>query len=176
MSGATTASLLGFLLATLPAEHPERLVTPTAFDVSDPDTLALAVLEASARATLADLDLDATLTSRVKSPRSLAAKALRKGISEDNVLDRLALRIRVDHIDDCYRVMDALQARFDLVDDSYDDYIAEPKANGYQSLHAAMRTPVGIAEFQVRTHEMHHHAELGGASHHAYKVAQGLAS
>ena len=57
---------------------------------------------------------------------------------------------------------------------SVDDYVSNPKPNGYRSLHSALRAgPSGeVAELQVRTHAMHHHAEHGAASHHAYKLAQ----
>lgn len=169
------ATLLGLLLSYGPAVVPEPAVRSPVLDAASADSISLALLEADTRAVLNELGLDATLTARVKSPRSLSAKARRKGLPEDQVLDRLALRVRVDTEADCYTVMNTLLDRFELIEGSADDYIATPKANGYRSLHAAVRTPVGTAEFQVRTHEMHHHAEHGAASHHAYKVAQGLA-
>ena len=171
MSGVTTASLLGLLWA---AQQAPSTAPSTATAITSPsgDSLALSVLEADTRAVLNGLAVDAVVTSRVKTPASLAAKAIRKGIEADDVLDRLALRVRVDSVDDCYRVMHTLTDRYPVVDDSADDYIAAPKANGYQSLHAALYTPVGVAEFQVRTHDMHHHAELGAASHATYKAAQ----
>ena len=176
MHSVTTATLLGLLLSAAPAQLPVHSPAHAVLDAADADGLALALLEADTRAVLDQLGVDAVLTSRVKDPRSLAAKATRKGISEGAVLDRLALRVRVDSEADCYRVMDTLTERFTPVPGSADDYIAAPKANGYRSLHAAVHTPVGVAEFQVRTHAMHHHAEHGSASHHAYKAAQGLAS
>jgi GTP pyrophosphokinase len=135
------------------------------------DASVLALLEQDTQVMLAGLGVEAALSSRHKSAESLAAKAARKGIAPHQVLDRLALRVRVDDEADCYRVFDALLARHRPVTGSIDDYIAQPKANGYQSLHAAVLTPLGIAEFQVRTHEMHHHAEHGAAAHAHYKAA-----
>lgn len=131
----------------------------------------LALLEHDTQGLLAELGVSATVSSRHKSAESLAAKAARKGIAPHQVLDRLALRVRVADEADCYRVFDALLARHRPVAGSIDDYIAQPKANGYQSLHAAVVTPLGIAEFQVRTHTMHHHAEHGAAAHDRYKAA-----
>ena len=165
MSGITTASILGLLLSAMPSE-PQALRPTHAVLASDSmDTLALAIVEADTRAVLDALAVDAVVTSRVKTRNSLLAKAIRKDISPDAVLDRLALRVRVDSVEDCYRIMDTLQHRFSVIDNSADDYIAHPKANGYQSLHAALQTPVGVVEFQVRTHAMHHDAELGAAAH-----------
>lgn len=140
-----------------------------------PDELALSVLAADTEAVLARLDIPARVTARVKSPESLAAKAARKGLAPEQVLDRLALRVHVDEVDDCYTVLDQLQSRFLPVVGASDDYIAHPKPNGYQSLHTALHTPVGIAEFQVRTHAMHHHAEHGAAAHSRYKALQAIA-
>lgn len=175
MHSVTTATLLGLLLSygpTTVAEAPQR---PAILDAASADSISLALLEADTRAVLDELGVDGVLTARVKSAESLAAKAARKGISEVAVLDRLALRVRVDSEADCYAVMRTLTERFRVVDGSEDDYIAHPKDNGYRSLHTAVHTPVGVAEFQVRTHAMHAHAEYGAASHHAYKAAQGLA-
>lgn len=115
------------------------------------------------------LGLEAVVTARVKTPHSIAAKALRKGIAPEAVLDRLALRVCVPETIDCYEVYERICDRWPAIAGSQDDYIATPKANGYQSLHAAVRTPLGTVEFQVRTHAMNRHAEVGGASHRAYK-------
>ena len=87
----------------------------------------------------------------------------------------MGLRIQVATEADCYAVLAALHDRYAPVPDSQDDYIAHPKANGYQSLHTAVRTPLGVAEFQIRTPQMHAHAEHGGASHARYKAAQKVA-
>jgi GTP pyrophosphokinase len=175
MPSVTTASLLGLLLANSPVTVIEPTRRSSRHDSALSDTLSLALLEADTRALLSAVDVEAVVTARVKTPQSLAAKAARKGISQSQVLDRLALRIRVDSERDCYNVMRRITDRFALVPGSDDDYIAEPKGNGYRSLHAAVHTPMGPVEFQVRTHQMHHEAEYGDASHLAYKAAQGLA-
>ncbi len=175
MSGITTASILGLLLSAMPSELQEPRPTHAVLASDSMDALALAIVEADTRAVLDAIAVDAVVTSRVKTSESLVAKAIRKGISPDAVLDRLALRVRVHHVADCYRIMETLQHRFTVVDHSADDYIAHPKANGYQSLHAAFQTPVGVVEFQVRTHAMHHDAEQGAAAHATYKATQRLA-
>ena len=147
--------------------------TPSSPILADlPDEVAIGVLTADTHAVLAQLDIPAEVTARVKSPESLAAKAARKGLAPEAVLDRLALRVHVDDVDDCYAILDHIQARFPPVAGASDDYIAHPKPNGYQSLHTAVQTPVGVAEFQVRTHAMHQHAEHGGAAHSVYKALQ----
>lgn len=176
MSSVSTATLLGLFLTHAPASRAEGAGPSVSVDAPRTDHLSLALLEADARAMLGELGIKGTLSSRVKSPDSLTAKALRKGIAEEEVLDRLALRVRVHGEGDCYTVMDGLCDRYHLIDGSHDDYIAQPKPNGYQSLHAAFQTPAGPVEFQVRTHEMHHHAEWGDASHLEYKRAQARAS
>jgi len=134
------------------------------------DTRVLDLILVDTWVMLHQLGLHAVVSARVKSPESVAAKAQRKGIAPESVLDRLALRIRVHEINDCYDIFDQICQRWSPVEGSQDDYIAAPKANGYQSLHTAVHTPFGAVEFQVRTHEMHQHAEAGGASHEAYKA------
>ena len=109
------------------------------------------------------------VSGRLKSPQSLHAKAARKGLRPDQVLDRVGLRLIVSSESDCYALRRALLDRYDVVEGSEDDYIAHPKANGYRSLHLAVRTPYGVAEYQLRTREMHEHAEHGAAAHWRYK-------
>lgn len=129
-------------------------------------------LQFDAEHLLAQQGLEAVLTARVKDPASVMAKAVRKGVSPDQLLDRWGLRVRVNTVQECYRVQALLHERYPVIPGSEDDYIAGPKDNGYQSLHSAVRTPYGVAEFQVRTHAMHEHAEHGGAAHWLYKADQ----
>ena len=179
MSVVSLAPMLGLWLGLLAfsdasqLQHALRLgAAPVPVLADLPDALAIQVLTADTEAVLAGLQIPATVTARVKSPESLAAKAARKGLAPEAVLDRLALRVHVDDVEDCYTIFDNIQARFPPVEGASDDYIAHPKPNGYQSLHTAVLTPVGVAEFQVRTHAMHQHAEYGGAAHSVYKALQ----
>lgn len=160
-------------LTQAPAPSADIAPAPVLTELSD--DLAIRLLTTDTEAVVADLELDATVTSRVKAPASLAAKAARKGLPADQILDRLALRVHVDEVDQCYTVLDQIQSRFLPVEGAFDDYIRSPKANGYQSLHTAVYTPVGIAEFQIRTHAMHDHAEHGAAAHSTYKALQAAA-
>jgi len=155
------AAVLAALLVT--ELDPSTLLSPSA----TPPVISAAT--AQAEDVLAQLGIDGTIYGRVKSPESLHAKAARKGLRPDQILDRVGLRVLVDSVSDCYAVRDALAARYPIIDDSADDYIAAPKGNGYQSLHMAALTPFGVAEFQVRTHAMHAHAEEGAAAHWLYK-------
>jgi GTP pyrophosphokinase len=167
MSTLQTALLVALLLAPWGAQTdsvPQRSLV---------DEIALSTLEDAAIAMLTESGLRGSISARVKSPESLADKARRKGMRPDEVLDRVGLRVQVDTVEDCYAVFDQLHSRYLPVPGSQDDYIAHPKANGYQSLHTAVRTPVGVAEFQIRTPEMHAHAEHGGAAHASYKAGQG---
>jgi (p)ppGpp synthase/HD superfamily hydrolase len=123
---------------------------------------------------LEDLNIDGVVTSRQKSPYSVWMKMTRKSLAMDQVLDRLALRVRVDTVDECYALMDAMHDRYDTVPGEFDDYIASPKANGYASLHTVLQLSEGPVEVQVRTHATHDHAENGNASHDAYKRGQGF--
>ena len=166
MSTLQTALLVALLLA--PWGAPDDTGSRAALA----DELALSSLEDAARAMLAESGLSGTISARAKSPESLAEKARRKGMRPDEVLDRVGLRVQVDTVEDCYALFEQIHSRYPPVPGSQDDYIAHPKANGYQSLHTAVRTPFGVAEFQVRTPQMHAHAEHGGAAHASYKAEQ----
>ena len=172
MSTLHTALLMTLLLSGFHSASADAAEIPEAEISALADGVALSALEDDALEMLEDADIDAVLTARVKAAESLAAKAERKQLRPDEVLDRIGLRVVVDSIADCYTVLDAIHSRYVPVLGNQDDYIAHPKANGYQSLHTAVRTPLGVAEFQVRTHDMHAHAEHGGASHFAYKAQQ----
>lgn len=141
-------------------------------ELRDGDELALDELVRDTRRLLARHGVDATVDARVKSEASVLAKMRRKGVDRDAIFDRLALRVIVDTEAEAYAVRDLIEARHAVIAAERDDYIANPKANGYRSLHTAVRTRYGeVAEFQVRTHAMHAEAEHGAAAHAAYKLA-----
>ena len=173
MSTVKTAILASLFSGHLQSVNAEPGAAPAASPIQlTADADGLDELQARVETLLAEAGFEAAVSSRVKSPESLRAKMLRKGFwSEEQVLDRLAVRVRVDTEAQAYAVFNQLLARFPAVPGSADDYIASPKANGYQSLHAAAYTPSGVVEFQVRTHAMHEHAEHGAAAHWRYKHA-----
>jgi GTP pyrophosphokinase len=108
------------------------------------------------------------IDGRVKSVYSLYKKLDRVG-NIDDVYDLIALRIIVDDIETCYLVLGVLHAMYTPVFERIKDYIAQPKPNGYQSLHTTVTTKEGqIVEFQIRTHEMHFYAERGLAASFHY--------
>ena len=147
-------------------------------DVSDPYILAftneitISALEDDVVSMLETVGLTGSITARIKTPESLAAKAARKGLSPDQVLDRVGMRVQMDSIEACYTIFAQINSHYTPVPGSQDDYIAHPKANGYQSLHTAVHTPFGVVEYQIRTPQMHEHAERGGAAHGRYKATQ----
>lgn len=146
---------------------------PQAQTLRDSDHRVLEVIARDVQSLLDDADLSADLTWRVKSPASTVAKMQRKGLAFDEVHDRLALRLIVDTEDEVYLLRDAIEARYAVLEGYQKDYIRSPKANGYQSLHTAVRTSGGdVAEFQFRTRAMHDHAENGAAAHWLYKLDQ----
>lgn len=107
---------------------------------------------------------------RQKGVYSLFKKLEKKENDIEKVYDILALRICVDTIADCYKVLGIIHSSWVPLPGRIKDYIAFPKPNGYQSLHTTVFTGDGaIVEIQIRTHEMHHNAEYGLASHIAYK-------
>lgn len=111
---------------------------------------------------------------RAKHIYSIWRKMRSKGIQFSEVYDVRAVRILVPEVNDCYRVLGIVHNLWRNVPYEFDDYIATPKENGYQSLHTAVIGPEGKAlEIQIRTHEMHEEAELGVCSHWQYKSDEG---
>jgi guanosine-3',5'-bis(diphosphate) 3'-pyrophosphohydrolase len=107
---------------------------------------------------------------RVKGLYSLSRKIATKGGDIENVYDLLALRIFTDNVADCYKALGIIHSKWRPLPGRIKDYIAMPKMNGYRSLHTTIFTGDGsIVEVQIRTHEMHLHAEYGIASHLSYK-------
>ena len=132
------------------------------------------ISEASAkiRQTLAAQGIEARISGRSKHAYSIWRKMQGKALRLDQVMDLLALRIIVPSVDACYAALSAVHAIWTPLDAEYDDYIAKPKPNGYQSLHTVVRGPENVPiEIQIRTQAMHDHAEQGIAAHWAYKEA-----
>ena len=114
----------------------------------------------------------ALVRGRPKHIYSIVKKMRGKALDFDQVLDIRALRVIAADIKGCYAALDFVHSQFVPVDGEFDDYIARPKANGYQSLHTVVRDAAGRAvEVQIRTQAMHDHAETGVAAHWAYKEA-----
>jgi GTP pyrophosphokinase len=116
--------------------------------------------------------ITAQVQGRPKHIYSIVKKMRGKSLDFDHVYDVRALRIIVPAVPDCYAALSWVHSQFTPVTEEFDDYIARPKANGYQSLHTIVRDAEGRPiEIQIRTQEMHQHAEHGVAAHWAYKEA-----
>ncbi|HCX80744.1 MAG: GTP pyrophosphokinase [Curvibacter sp. RIFCSPHIGHO2_12_FULL_63_18] len=116
--------------------------------------------------------IHATVQGRPKHIYSIVKKMRGKSLGFDQVYDIRALRIVVAAVPDCYAALSWVHSRFVPVTEEFDDYIARPKPNGYQSLHTVVRDLQGQPiEVQIRTQVMHDHAEHGVAAHWAYKEA-----
>ena len=106
---------------------------------------------------------------RVKHYYSIYMKMHRKGVSIEEVLDLLAIRIIVKDPIACYRVLGLMHLQFTPLISRFKDYIAVPKENGYKTIHTTLFGEEGIVEAQIRTEEMHRLAEYGVAAHWKYK-------
>jgi GTP pyrophosphokinase len=112
----------------------------------------------------------AEVQGRPKHLYSIWKKMQAKRLALDQVMDLAALRVVVADVDACYAVLARVHERWRALPGEFDDYIARPKPNGYQSLHTVIRNDQGRAiEVQIRTRSMHDHAEFGVAAHWAYK-------
>jgi GTP pyrophosphokinase len=121
---------------------------------------------------LAGQGISATVQGRPKHIYSIVKKMRGKSLGFEQVYDIRALRIVVPAVPDCYAALSWVHSRFAPVTDEFDDYIAKPKPNGYQSLHTVVRDDASQPiEVQIRTQAMHDHAEHGVAAHWAYKEA-----
>jgi len=116
--------------------------------------------------------ISASVSGRPKHIYSIVKKMRGKSLGFDQVFDIRALRVIVPSVKDCYAALSWVHAQFESIEEEFDDYIAKPKPNGYQSLHTVVRDESGRAiEIQIRTQAMHDHAEHGVAAHWAYKEA-----
>jgi GTP pyrophosphokinase len=119
---------------------------------------------------LAASGVKAEVYGRPKHIFSIWNKMRGKDIDFENVYDVRALRIIVDEVKDCYTALGIVHHLWQPIRGEFDDYISHPKGNYYRSLHTAVAAEDGRSlEVQIRTHEMHEHAELGVAAHWRYK-------
>jgi guanosine-3',5'-bis(diphosphate) 3'-pyrophosphohydrolase len=131
---------------------------------------ALAKIEAQLAQRLAKEGMRHRLVGRVKSPWSIYSKMRAEGKSFDQVMDVFGFRVVVDTVADCYHALGIVHSVFKPLDGRFRDFIAIPKANGYQSLHTVLFGPYGApVEVQLRTEEMDLIAERGVAAHWSYK-------
>ena len=116
--------------------------------------------------------INADIQGRPKNIYSIVKKMRGKSLSFNQILDLRAMRVIVGSVEDCYRSLALIHQHMQAIDNEFDDYIAKPKSNGYQSLHTVVKSLQDkIFEIQIRTTAMHEHAEYGVAAHWAYKEA-----
>ena len=115
------------------------------------------------------IESDFTIQKRVKHYYSIYLKMQRKGVSIEEVLDLLAIRIIVRTPIDCYRALGIVHQHFKPLISRFKDYIAIPKENGYQTIHTTVFDDKSIVEAQIRTYDMNKTAEYGVAAHWKYK-------
>jgi GTP pyrophosphokinase len=119
---------------------------------------------------LAEQDIFAKISGRPKHIYSIWKKMHRKQLDIDELYDLLAVRVIVDNLAGCYAALGIVHSLWQTIPKEFDDYIANPKENGYQSLHTVIIDSAGNRiEVQIRTQQMHDFAELGVAAHWSYK-------
>jgi GTP pyrophosphokinase len=121
---------------------------------------------------LATQKVHASVQGRPKHIYSIVKKMRGKSLDFSQVFDIRAMRVIVANVADCYEALSWVHSRYVPIASEFDDYIAKPKSNGYQSLHTVVRDDQARPiEIQIRTQAMHDHAEHGVAAHWAYKEA-----
>jgi RelA/SpoT family (p)ppGpp synthetase len=162
-----------------------RLLSPDAYaeltralaETHDRREAFIAMAVRSLRDKLAEEQVSAEVSGRPKHIYSIQKKMQRKRLTFEQVHDVSAVRVITERVQDCYAVLGVVHSMWTPVPHEFDDYIAMPKGNGYQSLHTAVVGPEGrVVEVQIRTREMHRLAELGVAAHWAYKEGRKIQS
>lgn len=116
----------------------------------------------------------AEVYGRPKHIYSIWRKMQKKSLAFDELFDVRAVRIVADRLQDCYGALGIVHTLYRHLPDEFDDYVANPKPNGYQSIHTVVLGPQGkTVEIQIRTRQMHEDAELGVAAHWKYKEGPG---
>ena len=154
------------------AMHPKRYEilkrAMTAFKKNRHDVIDRVLREINIR--LVACNIEAKIRGREKNLYNIHQKMLSKKLKFEEVLDIYGFRVVVNSIPACYAALGALHSLYQPRPGKFKDYIAIPKSNGYKSLHTTLNGPYGLPiEVQIRTREMHAIAEVGVASHWAYK-------
>ncbi|WP_406947559.1 RelA/SpoT family protein [Psychrobacter lutiphocae] len=126
-------------------------------------------VQAQLEASLKEAGIKGEVSGRVKHIYSIYRKMKLKGLSFDQLYDIRALRVLVDTAAECYHTLGLVHGMWRHIPEQFDDYITNPKANGYRSLHTAVIAENKSLEVQIRTHQMHFEAELGMCAHVNYK-------
>ena len=118
---------------------------------------------------LDELGINGEVQGRIKHVSSIYNKIHQKNYQLSQIYDLTAVRVLVNTVNECYSVLGAVHTKYMPLDGRFKDYVARPKANGYQSLHTSVVVDDKPLEIQIRTFEMHNHAEYGIAAHFLYK-------
>lgn len=122
------------------------------------------------RQALSQTHIEGEVAGRAKHLYSIYNKMQRKNIDLDAIFDSIAVRVLVPNVNDCYTLLGLAHQYWQPIPNEFDDYIANPKPNGYQSIHTAVEDSEGYYfEIQIRTYAMHQESEMGMAAHWAYK-------
>jgi RelA/SpoT family (p)ppGpp synthetase len=141
--------------------------------VNKEDEVCLSLMVEAIQRVMDNNGIQAQVEGRVKNLFSIYRKMVIKKLSFEEVTDKIAIRIIVEDVISCYNILGLLHIHFTPIPGTFDDYIARPKINGYQSLHTCVYPVPDISykpvEIQIRTEEMHRKAEFGAAAHWNYK-------
>lgn len=121
--------------------------------------------------------INAEVSGRPKHIYSIWRKMQKKNLAFDELFDVRAVRIIADKLQDCYAALGVVHTKYKHLPSEFDDYVANPKPNGYQSIHTVVLGPEGkTIEIQIRTKQMHEESELGVAAHWKYKEGSSVRS
>jgi GTP diphosphokinase / guanosine-3',5'-bis(diphosphate) 3'-diphosphatase len=118
-------------------------------------------------------NLNVSVSGRIKSPFSIYQKMRKKHLEFEQLADVIGVRILTNNVSDCYRAMGIAHQKFSHIPGRFKDYVSVPKRNGYQSIHTAVMIDGQKVELQIRTENLHEHAEKGIAAHWNYKKNSG---
>ena len=131
---------------------------------------AILIITRPIRESIVAAKIHARFEGRAKHFSSIYNKIHNRGVPFEDIYDLLAIRIIVNKVEECYYALGVIHSLYKPINERFRDYIANPKPNGYQSIHTTVMGPLGKKyEIQIRTEEMHRTAEMGIAAHWRYK-------